>query len=377
MYLQEIPTELHINESIDLMWPSIALAALTAASMIVWMYFSRKRWRSIEELTPTEGSGAPPLPDHCVVIPARNEEKTIEAAVASFPGSLVLVVDDESKDRTAELAEAAGATVRAAGPRPPKWRGKAHACWTGAECTESDWIVFVDGDTHFEPAFLPALLRRCVELEVHCASVLLEPAATRWHERALAPYATALRFCAARDIDMGVARPIDLLIDGRCLVFSRQAYLFAGGHKAAATEMPDDVALARLLRRHALKMNYFRSGQLGSARMGLTFAEYRASVRRNARRFMSIRPRQATRLALASTTFCLWAPLLGALAWQELWWETLAFALLPALTLGVWYRRWTSALWAPVAIYVYQLIGTLGVVRAMLGIRTTWKGRRV
>jgi len=65
-----------------------------------------------------EPPGAGPL---AVVVPARNEEASIEPVVQAFAGlaavDLVIVVDNGSDDRTAERARAAGARVLAE-PRP-------------------------------------------------------------------------------------------------------------------------------------------------------------------------------------------------------------------------------------------------------------------
>jgi glycosyltransferase involved in cell wall biosynthesis len=71
--------------------------------------------------------------DVAVVIPARNESERIRdtaEAAAGLPGvSLVLVVDDGSRDGTSQVAGHAGATVM----RHARSRGKAAAMETGAE----------------------------------------------------------------------------------------------------------------------------------------------------------------------------------------------------------------------------------------------------
>jgi glycosyltransferase involved in cell wall biosynthesis len=75
----------------------------------------------------------PPDGDVAVVIPARNESDRIAATVQAAAGvagvGLVVVVDDGSGDRTADIAEAAGASVM----RHARRRGKAAAMETGAE----------------------------------------------------------------------------------------------------------------------------------------------------------------------------------------------------------------------------------------------------
>lgn len=93
-----------------------------------------------------------------VVIPALNEEATVGTVVATLVKALVddvglideiLVVDADSTDRTAELADAAGAQVMrqsdvlpGSGTRP----GKGEALWKGLAASSGDIIVFIDAD---------------------------------------------------------------------------------------------------------------------------------------------------------------------------------------------------------------------------------------
>jgi glycosyltransferase involved in cell wall biosynthesis len=80
------------------------------------------------------------------LIPAYNEEKYIAATVASLaalPGvSEIVVVDDASSDRTAELAAAAGARV----VRLPKNSGKGAALNRGSREIKADIVMLLDGD---------------------------------------------------------------------------------------------------------------------------------------------------------------------------------------------------------------------------------------
>ncbi|SNR32285.1 glycosyltransferase family 2 protein [Hymenobacter mucosus] len=103
----------------------------------------------------------PPLID--VIIPAYNEEKSIANVLAEIPAGLVrevMVVDNNSTDRTGEVAEAAGATVLREN-RP----GYGYACLTGmARCfgrpapEQPDIIVFLDGDYSDYPEEMTALV---------------------------------------------------------------------------------------------------------------------------------------------------------------------------------------------------------------------------
>lgn len=92
-----------------------------------------------------------------VVIPAYNEEKSIEKVLRSIPEGLVskiVVVNNASTDRTAELARENGALVV-----DEMKRGYGQACLRGIEeCKDSDIIVFLDADFSDDPSQLPLLI---------------------------------------------------------------------------------------------------------------------------------------------------------------------------------------------------------------------------
>ncbi len=99
-----------------------------------------------------------------VIIPAHNEEHSIGHVIQSIPKEIVgeiIVVDNASRDNTAEVARAAGATVLAE-PR----KGYGYACLTGiahAVKSNPDILAFVDGDLSDHPEQLPEILRPIIE----------------------------------------------------------------------------------------------------------------------------------------------------------------------------------------------------------------------
>jgi glycosyltransferase involved in cell wall biosynthesis len=95
----------------------------------------------------------------CAIIPAFGEERFIGAVVRGVLAHLdrVIVVDDGSADRTATIAEAAGAEVI----RHPSNRGKGAAIKTGLKHGLSyrvGYFLFLDADGQHEPAEIPNFL---------------------------------------------------------------------------------------------------------------------------------------------------------------------------------------------------------------------------
>ncbi len=106
-----------------------------------------------------------------VVIPARNEERTISAVVGSIGAALVarvplvdelIVMDSDSTDGTAEVAARAGATVYRTAevlPSAGSVPGKGEALWKSLLVSKGDLVVFIDADlTRWGPHFVSGLL---------------------------------------------------------------------------------------------------------------------------------------------------------------------------------------------------------------------------
>ena len=93
-----------------------------------------------------------------VVIPALDEERSIGRVVAAIPHPpvrQVIVVDNGSRDNTAQVAAAAGATVVSESAR-----GYGSACLRGiaALAADCDVVVFLDADGSDDPTKLPRLV---------------------------------------------------------------------------------------------------------------------------------------------------------------------------------------------------------------------------
>ena len=94
----------------------------------------------------------------CVIIPVRDEEDSIAEVIRALRSHglrSIRVVDNGSRDRSAQRARAAGAEVL--------WEqipGYGQACWTGLQNLPAsiDWILFCDGDGSDDPDDIPAIL---------------------------------------------------------------------------------------------------------------------------------------------------------------------------------------------------------------------------
>ncbi|RDE06380.1 glycosyltransferase family 2 protein [Sphingomonas aracearum] len=101
-------------------------------------------------------------PRIAVILPCYNEEAAIGQTVAGFraalPTATVYVYDNNSRDRTAEVARAAGAVVRT-----ERVQGKGAVVRRMFADVEADVYVMADGDATYDAASAPMLVDRLIE----------------------------------------------------------------------------------------------------------------------------------------------------------------------------------------------------------------------
>jgi glycosyltransferase involved in cell wall biosynthesis len=203
-----------------------------------------------------------------VIVPARNEEAALPACLSSLvrqsePGFELgrqwelIVIDDDSSDRTGEIAHEfsarkAGITVLKAPPLIQTGRdiftGKNNACWSAAQTARGKWLLFTDADTIHEPNDLSRSLR---EAERHSAVLLSyspRQIVTGFWQRAVMPLVFSELASVYSMKQVNDPRNRLAAANGQFLLVDRETYFEAGGHRAIAREVLEDVALARAVK---------------------------------------------------------------------------------------------------------------------------------
>jgi hypothetical protein len=219
----------------------------------------------LDELPPT-------LPSLAVVIPAYNEDINLRACVESvlrsqLPSSTLLqvwIADDESSDRTPEIAQALALEddrvhVLRVSPRPQDqiWRGKNWACASvTALLPETDYWLFIDADVRLEPGAIAAALAAAEADQTDlltCPPEILCGCLGEWlvQPMMMSIIAIGSNFKAVND----PALPDYAFAAGPFMLFRRTTYLAIGGHRAVADDPVEDIALARLIKTQHFKLN--------------------------------------------------------------------------------------------------------------------------
>lgn len=214
-----------------------------------------------------------------VIIPARNEEDCIGACLESMVRQSddifelgrdweLIVVDDDSTDRTAEIARSfSGVTVLKAAKLEKGWTGKANAVWTAARKARGKWLLFTDADTVHEPGDLHRGLHEAARHKVGMLSYSPRQIVTGLAQRSLMPLVfseLALAYPPAKvsDPNQRVAAA-----NGQFLLIEREAYRRIGGHPAVRDKVLEDVELALAAKRRKVGLRFRYADDAVSTRM--------------------------------------------------------------------------------------------------------------
>jgi hypothetical protein len=337
-------------------------------------------------------SYAESLPPVSILIPARNEERCIVAAVEAALASRgvvveVVVLDDHSEDRTADLV--AGLAERDARVRllrapdlPPGWCGKQHACWVLASAAVHPLLLFLDADVRLAPDGLAALLRYFRAGKASLLSGVPRQETGTFLEKLLIPL---IHFLLLGYLPMPWMRRSRSAIFaagcGQLFLASREAYQRVGGHSVIRATLHDGIELPRAFRAGGEATDLIDATNIACCRMYRSGPEVWRGLAKNATEGLAAPARivPATFLLLGGQVL----PILLLCAWPWLsfraaWMAGLAalLAWLPRLISAVVFRQsWLGAGLHPLGILLLVVLQWYALGRALLGRPVTWKGR--
>jgi chlorobactene glucosyltransferase len=193
-----------------------------------------------------------PAPMVSILVPARNEEENIATCLKSlqkqdYPNFEVIVLDDNSEDRTSEIVEriAAGDSrikLIKGEPLPPGWAGKPFACYQLAENARGSWLLFIDADTTSAPNMVKSTLAVAIDNNLSLLSGFPRQMAESLPEKVALPimYFLIMGWFPIWWLHRSLGRRPSLTI-GQFLLFPKAAYWSFGGHKAVKDKILEDV----------------------------------------------------------------------------------------------------------------------------------------
>jgi hopene-associated glycosyltransferase HpnB len=230
------------------------MIALLSLCAWIYLFFAHGAfWRSRPQL-----SAATPqaFPDVDVIVPARDEAETIQAAIASlltqdYAGNFrVILVDDNSTDATAELAgSAAKLQIIRLDSKPADWSGKLWALREGIAASRAPIVLLTDADIVHQPAHLASLVAKLEGARLDLLSEMVRLNCSSLAERMLVPafvyfFQMLYPFARVNDPHSAVAAAA-----GGTILVRREALERIGGIETIKDALIDDVALAKAVKR--------------------------------------------------------------------------------------------------------------------------------
>ena len=338
-----------------------------------------------------------PAPLISVLIPARNEEANIGTCLESlrrqdYPNFEILVLDDSSTDRTADIVASIAAEdprVRLLRGRPllPGWAGKPFACHQLAQEARGSWLLFTDADTVHAPSVLRHVL--CAALGSGAALVSGFPYqrfTSIWQKMILPLLLYFFLLCGMPLWWLQRSRrTLPSVAIGQFLFFSAREYRSIGGHEAVKSRVVEDVWLGREMARHHYRQLTLDLSPLVSCQMYREFGTMWNGIARWLYIVTSLSVFGLMVIMVVAMLLFL-APFLWlahglllsepAFSWQMLVGLQVVILLLARFLVG---RRFSqpksSIVLHPIGIGLLLLVGLYASFQHLTGAGVRWKGR--
>jgi chlorobactene glucosyltransferase len=218
------------------------------------------------------------LPTVSILVPARNEENSIELCIQSllaqdYPSYEVIALDDQSSDGTLTMLEQIASSqprlkVLAGTPPPEGISGKNWACAHLADQSKGDLLLFTDADTVFKPHSLRLIVSSMSGEQADLLTGFPRQHVHTWGERLLVPFFSWAVLCF---IPLWLAyrlrMPVLSSAVGQMMLFRREAYRKIGGHENLGPVIVDDLVLARRIKAADLRWRVMNVSDLITCRM--------------------------------------------------------------------------------------------------------------
>jgi hopene-associated glycosyltransferase HpnB len=234
------------------------------------------------------------FPKVSIILAARNEEEALPAALDSmlaleYPHYEILLVDDDSRDRTGAIADEWARKPAARGrlkvfhnkELPPGWYGKVHALHLAASAA-GEWILATDADMVFHPSILRVAMTCALERGVQFLSIVPEFEFGSFWEKVVLP---AFAFLISSIFPLRLVndpKSSRALAAGGFILMKREDLNALDGYGRLRKVLIEDLRLAELFKRHGRRIYLAASRGLFHTRMYSGAAEMFEGLSRTA-----------------------------------------------------------------------------------------------
>ena len=221
-----------------------------------------QRLRNLNDIRPFSGRSRPRV---SIIVPACNEEDTIETAMLSLVNQdyspfEIVAINDRSTDRTGPILEKLAAQY----PRirllevtelPAGWLGKNHALHYGAGAASGDYLLFTDADVLFEKTTVARAMTIMVAERLDHLSLIFKNIASGSLLNAMIQDAGAALFFLFKPWAVSNPRSRYFMGVGAFNLVKKDVYRRIGGHESIRMHPIDDIMLGKVIKQHGFRQD--------------------------------------------------------------------------------------------------------------------------
>lgn len=236
-----------------------ALIFLLSLYTVFLIFIGRLKMKNLKNI---QGSPCSHMPLVSIIVPACNEEMTLEPALRSllqldYPNREIIVIDDRSTDETFELIKKLAQTfpeirVEQVAKLPAGWLGKNHALYCGAKLARGKLLLFTDADIVMDPSTLSRAVNYFVEEGLDFLSLVFRNVARGGLLNAMVVDAFGGLFLLLRPWNVKNTASRSFIGVGAFNMIRTSAYWEFGGHAALKMHPIDDIMLGKKVRQQDL-----------------------------------------------------------------------------------------------------------------------------
>ncbi len=248
----------------------VFLASLYVLVLIVW---GSRQMQDLAEISVQDGSCAPLV---SIIVPACNEELTLEPALLSlvgqdYPNREIIVLDDRSIDGTYALLSRLSRQypeirIERITELPAGWLGKNHALYRGAQLSRGEILLFTDADVVMEASTVSRAAFRFIDHQLDHLTLIFRNTAQGGLLNAMVVDALGGLFLLFRPWQVSNPRSRAFIGVGAFNMISRSAYQQINGHAALKMHPIDDVMLGKKVKQSGLKQECLLGGDFVQVR---------------------------------------------------------------------------------------------------------------
>jgi chlorobactene glucosyltransferase len=253
------------------------LAAILLSVSVAWIFLIKSMWITFRDSPFLDRYNSKPhhMPKVSVILPARNEEMFIEKCINSlleqdYQNYEIIAIDDTSDDNTGELikkiARKNPKVIHVqAGPKPEKWIGKNWACIEGFKRSSGELLLFTDADTIHTSKTISLSVDHLLSEGLDSLTVIPKMLCLDWWTKITLPVLSTFlhtRFSALRVNDPSKKTGYFF---GSFFIIKRKTYEAVGTHESVKSEIVEDGALGKKVKKQGFGLKMVRGEHLVEA----------------------------------------------------------------------------------------------------------------